>query len=66
MTISNSDERTLSNDEAAAYLGCAPGTLRNWVSRKRVSYFKVGRLTRFRKSDLDGFLDRNKVEARTS
>ena len=48
---------------AADYLGCAPGTLRNWTSKRRVPHRKVGRLTRFLKSDLDAWLDSRRVEA---
>ncbi|MDA0747861.1 MAG: helix-turn-helix domain-containing protein [bacterium] len=49
--------RTWGADEAAAYLGCTTGTLRVWCSRRRVPFLKVGRLTRFRKRDLDQWLD---------
>ena len=48
---------------AADYLGCAPGTLRNWTSKRRVPYRKVGRLTRFLKRDLDDWLEGCRVEA---
>ena len=49
----------LTNEEAAAYLGLKPGTLDVWRSTKRYSlpYIKVGRLVRYRKSDLDRFLE---------
>ena len=52
---------TLGNDQAAAYLGCTPGTLRVWVSQRRVPYLKVGRLVRFRESDLARWLDERVV-----
>ncbi|MDP6495222.1 MAG: helix-turn-helix domain-containing protein [Dehalococcoidia bacterium] len=54
-------EGTWDNDQAATYLGCTPGTLRVWVSRRRVPFIKVGRLTRFRKADLDTYLDSHLV-----
>ena len=54
-------EGTWGNEQAAAYLGCTPETLRVWVSRRKVPFVKVGRLTRFLKSDLDGFLEENRV-----
>jgi excisionase family DNA binding protein len=53
--------RTLGWDEAAVYLGCTPGTLKVWVSKRKVPYCKVGRLTRFRIPDLDRFLTKNSV-----
>ncbi len=59
-------KRTWSNDEAAAYLGCRPDTLRVWVSRKRVPYVKIGRLTRFLQRDLDKWIESHRVGAKTS
>jgi excisionase family DNA binding protein len=53
--------RTWTNDEAARYIGVTPATLRVWVSRRRVPFVRVGRLVRFRRSDLDKYLDRNLV-----
>jgi excisionase family DNA binding protein len=52
---------TWDNDQAAAYLGCTPDTLRVWTGRRRVPFVKVGRLTRFLKADLDEYLQRNRV-----
>ena len=56
-------EGTWSNDQAAAYLGCTPDTLRVWVSKRKVPFVKVGRLTRFLKRDLDEYLEHNRVPA---
>jgi excisionase family DNA binding protein len=44
--------------EAAEYLGITPKTLEVWRSTKRyhIPYIKVGRLVRYRKSDLEAFL----------
>ena len=56
---------TWSNDEAAAYLGCTPDTLRIWTSKRRVPFVKVGRLTRFRKQDLDEYIQANLVPAQS-
>tara|TARA_Y100001934_G_scaffold158984_1_gene190007 strand:+ start:350 stop:520 length:171 start_codon:yes stop_codon:yes gene_type:complete len=44
--------------EAANYIGCAAGTLRNWASQRRVPFRKVGSLLRFSKQDLDRWLER--------
>jgi len=54
-------EKTWGFEEAAAYLGCTPGTLRVWVSKRRVPFVRVGRLVRFRKRDFDAWLDSNAV-----
>jgi len=53
----------MDNETAAAYLGCTPDTLRVWTSKRRVPFVKVGRLTRFLKSDLDEWLAARRVPA---
>ncbi len=45
-------EKMLTTDEAAAFLGITPGSLRNLVSQGRVPYYKFGRLNRFRRDEL--------------
>ncbi len=47
--------------EAAEYLGLKPQTLSVWASTGRYSlpFVKVGRLVKYRQSDLDEFLARN-------
>jgi excisionase family DNA binding protein len=44
--------------QAAGYLGVKPTTLQVWRSTKRypLPFVKVGRLVRYRQSDLDAFL----------
>jgi excisionase family DNA binding protein len=59
LTKKRSSEGTLDNEDAAHYLGCKPGTLRVWVSKRKVPFVKVGRLVRFRKADLDAWLESN-------
>lgn len=46
--------------EAAEYLGTTEGTLRIWCFEKRL-YFKIGRSVRFRRSDLDRWIDEQLV-----
>ncbi len=50
----------LTRKEAAAYLGIAEMTLSIWKStgRYNLPVVKVGRLVRYKKSDLDAFIDR--------
>ncbi len=45
--------------DAADYLGITPGTLNVWRCTKRhqIPYIKVGRLVKYRKSDLDKWLE---------
>ncbi len=51
----------LSVEEAATYLKIAVWTLRHWVSDRKISFVKLGRLVRFRQADLDVFISKNIV-----
>ncbi|QEZ47469.1 helix-turn-helix domain-containing protein [Cupriavidus oxalaticus] len=55
----------LTNDEAAAYINVTPRTLEVWRCTNRYSlpYLKIGRLVRYRKADLDAWLERRTVHA---
>ena len=53
----------LSVPDAAAHLGISQGTLRNWLSMRRIDYVKVGRLTRLSRDTLDRYIKDNTVEA---
>ena len=61
----SSPKKLLSRPEAAAFLGIAEGTLAVWASTKRYSlpYIKVGRLVKYRLSDLEKFLEDRRVSA---
>jgi excisionase family DNA binding protein len=48
---------------AAAYLGIQTGTLRNWLSMRRLPYVKIGRLTRVSKRALDDFIAAHTIDA---
>ena len=52
----------LAVDEAAGYLCVSPGTLRNWVSMRRIEYVTVGRLTRFSVPALDRYIAAHTVQ----
>ncbi|MDF7816771.1 helix-turn-helix domain-containing protein [Runella sp. MFBS21] len=49
----------LDRKSAARYLGFSPGTLAVWQCKKRYNLkcIKVGRSVRYRRSDLDKFLE---------
>ena len=53
----------LTRDQAAEYIGVKPQTLACWAVAGRYSLpmIKVGRLVKYRRSDLDKFLDRRTV-----
>ena len=56
-------------DEAASYLRLAPWTLRHWVCQKKIPYVRLGRSVRFRRKDMERFVNQNvhgKIEARHS
>jgi len=54
----------LSTHQASIYIGVSPGTLEVWRCTKRyqIPFIKVGRLVRYRKSELDNFLDHRTVD----
>jgi hypothetical protein len=56
----------LDNNAAAAFLGVSSGSLEVWRSTKRynLKYIKVGRLVKYRLSDLEEFLNRRTVESK--
>jgi excisionase family DNA binding protein len=44
--------------EAARYLHIGTRTLDDWMKRKMIPFFKIGKVVRFRVSDLDSTLDK--------
>ena len=55
--------RLYSIDEAAYHLGIAAGTLRNWISMRRIDYVKVGRLTKISQTAIDSYIAAHTVPA---
>lgn len=57
-TFKYSVDELYNRPEAAIYLGVTVGTLAVWASSKRyeLPYVKIGRLVKYRKSDLDAFI----------
>lgn len=60
--MTNTENTLLTRTEAAAFLGISKGTLEVWACTKRypLPYVKVGRLVKYRLTDLQAF-----IEART-
>lgn len=55
----------LSYQTAAAYLDVPIGTLYSWVAQRRVPHHRMStRMVRFRRSELDAWMDERKVEPR--
>lgn len=61
--VQSNDDRMMTRVEAAAYLGLRPATLEAWASRGSVNlpFSKLGRLVRYRKRDLDSFIEANRA-----
>ncbi len=45
--------------EAAEILGVKAQTMRNWVSKGKISYVKIGRSVRFRRDQLNDFIEQS-------
>jgi excisionase family DNA binding protein len=54
----------LTMDEAAKYLGISKLTLYGWVSARKLSYVKIGRLVKFKQNQLDAWIDQHTIRAR--
>ena len=52
----------LTIDEVSEYLGIKKSSLYSKVERQEIPYYKVGRLVRFKKSDVDLWMEESKVE----
>ena len=59
------DERWLSVDEVAEYLGIKRFTVYKWVQRLDLPARKIGRLLRFRKSEIDTWMEQQDIKKRT-
>ena len=63
LNVSKFDSELLSRKEAASYLGVSVQTLAIWRStgRYNLKMIKIGRLAKYRKSDLEEFINRREV-----
>jgi excisionase family DNA binding protein len=61
--LTNVQEQILDYETAAIFLGMAEPTLRKRVSRREIPHVKLGRLVRFRMSDLHAHLEANAIPA---
>ena len=50
------EDRWLSVDEIAAYLGIKRDTVYKWISEKQMPAHRMGRLWKFRKDDVDDWV----------
>ncbi len=59
-------QKLLSVTEAAEFLGIKKSTLYEWIIQKKVPHYKVGRLVKFRREDLEAWLKKNGQEEEKS
>ena len=60
--LDNSD-KILDRIQAAEYLGVDPHTLQIWAHKKKhIPYYKIGRLAKYKLSDLQKFVNKSKQE----
>jgi excisionase family DNA binding protein len=58
---STNEQRLLSQQDAAAYLGISYWTVRDLVFRRELPFVKIGRRILVDRVDLDAYLDRSKI-----
>jgi len=54
--------KLMSIPEVAEYLGVKISTIYDWVHCRQIPYHKIGRLVRFRPSDIDAWIASKRVE----
>jgi excisionase family DNA binding protein len=63
MTIFDTNAKMLDRTEAAEYLGVKPLTLLQWAHKKKhIPYYKIGRLAKYKLSDLQEFVNKSKQQ----
>lgn len=53
----------LSVEQAATYLGVRVGTIYSWAYQRKLPYYKVGRLLKFKQSELETWITEKKVNS---
>jgi excisionase family DNA binding protein len=51
----------MSSDEAAAYLGVIPATLRRLINDGQLVGYRIGRVIRVQRTDIDAFLEEARI-----
>jgi excisionase family DNA binding protein len=71
LTVTDSESRSelmsfLTTEEVLAYLKVTPRTIYRLIRSGELPAVRIGRQYRFRRSDLDGWLDRQRTTAASS
>lgn len=56
-TNMNDVERWLSLEEIAKHVGCSKDTIRAWIKKETIPYHKVGRMYKFKISEVDAWIE---------
>jgi len=56
------EKRYYNTKEISEMLGFNAGTIRNWVSQRRIPFTKFGRTVRFNTDDIEEWLKKNKIK----
>ena len=56
----NLEENWIGIPVAATYLGVTSDTIRNWIKKTNIPAHKIGKLWRFKKSELDEWIKSGK------
>ena len=59
--VSMMDERWLSVDEIAEYLGVGRETIYNWIEKRAMPAHKVGRCWKFKRQEVDAWVESGKA-----
>ncbi len=62
--MSSSGSKWMTYDEVAEHLSVAVGTVRNWVSARRIPFSKRGGMVRFKREDIDKWVEKNTTRRR--
>lgn len=53
----NDVERWLSLEEISKHVGCSKDTIRTWIKKDTIPYHKVGRMYKFKISEVDAWIE---------
>jgi excisionase family DNA binding protein len=57
-------ESLIGISELAQYLGVKTSTVYDWVHTRQISFYKVGRLVKFRRTEVERWLEKRRVSFR--
>lgn len=60
MAIMEMEEKWVSLNDIADYLGVNPDTIRNWIKKNLIPAHRIGRQWKFKKSEIDKWVDSGK------